>query len=639
MAHLGNQTLDAFKDPLDLRDFVYQGSLMELPRWIDHRSRVPLLLDQNMTGACTGFGLAATVNFLLHNQRGAEILTPEQAVSPAMLYEMAKRYDEWEGTRYQGSSIRGALKGWQKHGVCTQKLWPWRGTGVRGRLTQKRQQNALLRPLGNYFRVRHLQLPQMHSALAEVGILFASATVHSGWDQVDPQSGVIPMHDDTSGGHAFAIVGYNQIGFWIQNSWGTAWGRNGFAIITYDDWLRHAWDCWVVRLGVPIIPVTWDQAVVSGQVDPLPYPAVVNSQIQGHVINFGNDGKLSTSGCFQSEEKDVDEIFFQHFHQRSQLWKGTPRIMFFAHGGFNREQHAAARIAHDRPYTLANEIYPVHFMWETGLWDTISNLVADAFRNRRFAGNWKNIRDRFATLVDEAIELATRPLGRPLWSEMKENARLACQSGGAADFACGRLAQYCLQGNPCELHLVGHSAGCLLLGYLLSEIDAWGLRVKSLTLYAPACSNEFFRNRMLPWIGPHKCVQQLTIINLKDSFERADSVMGLYGKSMLYLVSHAFESRPRTQLLGIDAHLREDPVIRSFLGKPVASRGSTVTYHVGGTRLSGIQSDSKRHADFDNDPATLNSTWRIIRGGTALKKEIGGSHSVRSSRAATFSPP
>ena len=36
-----------------------------------------------------------------------------------MFYELAKLYDEWPGQDYEGSSCRGALKGWHKHGVCS----------------------------------------------------------------------------------------------------------------------------------------------------------------------------------------------------------------------------------------------------------------------------------------------------------------------------------------------------------------------------------------------------------------------------------------------------------------------------------------------------------------------------------------
>ena len=36
---------------------------------------------------------------------------------------MARRYDEWPGEDYTGSSARGAMKGWHKHGVCAEAEW------------------------------------------------------------------------------------------------------------------------------------------------------------------------------------------------------------------------------------------------------------------------------------------------------------------------------------------------------------------------------------------------------------------------------------------------------------------------------------------------------------------------------------
>ena len=68
----------------------------------------------------------------------------------------------------------------------------------------------------------------MHAAIAEVGILTASALVHEGWDDVG-DDGTIEPGGRVLGGHAFAIVAYDEHGFWIQNSWGADWGRSGFA--------------------------------------------------------------------------------------------------------------------------------------------------------------------------------------------------------------------------------------------------------------------------------------------------------------------------------------------------------------------------------------------------------------------------
>jgi hypothetical protein len=62
-----------------------------------------LILDQGDEGACSGFALAATCNYLLRTRK---VYRDKVSVSPYMLYETAKLYDEWRGEDYQGSSAR-----------------------------------------------------------------------------------------------------------------------------------------------------------------------------------------------------------------------------------------------------------------------------------------------------------------------------------------------------------------------------------------------------------------------------------------------------------------------------------------------------------------------------------------------------
>ena len=83
--------LDAMPDRVDIRDWFYQPTLASLPDQIVNIDAVPKILDQGSEGACTGFALAATINFELA-AKGVK-----RFVSPRMLYEMARKYDEWPG--------------------------------------------------------------------------------------------------------------------------------------------------------------------------------------------------------------------------------------------------------------------------------------------------------------------------------------------------------------------------------------------------------------------------------------------------------------------------------------------------------------------------------------------------------------
>lgn len=48
------------------------------------------------------------------------------------------------------------------------------------------------------------------------------------------------------GGHAISIVGYNEDGFIIRNSWGERWGlKNGYTLISYNDF-HYFFEIWTV---------------------------------------------------------------------------------------------------------------------------------------------------------------------------------------------------------------------------------------------------------------------------------------------------------------------------------------------------------------------------------------------------------
>ena len=119
---LNGRIMDVRRDSADFRDRIYNPLLEPLQQELLPDPGQILIRNQGMEGACTGFGLAAMINFL---NRGKCI---DKTVSERMVYEMAKRHDRWPGEEYEGSSARGAMKGWHKNGVCPAAVWPYKST-------------------------------------------------------------------------------------------------------------------------------------------------------------------------------------------------------------------------------------------------------------------------------------------------------------------------------------------------------------------------------------------------------------------------------------------------------------------------------------------------------------------------------
>lgn len=628
------RVLNVRRDTLDFRDRMFEPTLVEVPTHLSLKAyrdlRIPVL-DQGEEGACTGFGLATVANYLLTRRK----VVPDPApVSPRMLYEMARRYDEWPGEDYGGSSARGAMKGWHKHGVCGEAEWKYDLEPKKSAagLTEARTTDALRRPLGAYLRVNHRDLVAMHSALAEVGILYATAAVHEGWADVQPD-GTIPWPGQLQGAHAFAIVAYDAEGFWIQNSWGPGWGKDGFARISYDDWLANATDVWVARLGAPVTLRRSESAATAHAPTAGRSSAYAYADLRPHIVSLGNDGMLRASGDYGTSADEVREIFEEDMPRAMRDWP-VKRVMLYAHGGLVDERSAIQRLADYRSTMLAAQVYPISFVWHSDYWSTISNILEDAMRRRRPEGVLSGAKDFLLDRLDDTLELLARQLtGKASWDEMKENALGAGSPKGGARLALGHLAALHKR-TPLQVHLVGHSAGSIFLaplvrlltapagkiasGYLAGE-SGYGLGVDTCTLWAPAATMELFRQAYLPAVRDGS-IGRFALFALSDKAEQDDNVARVYNKSLLYLVSRAFEAQAfgtGTPLLGMERWLAAEESLRELF----TGGGADLVFSPNDVPTGAINAArSTEHGAFDDDEATVRATLaRILAASPAGK--------------------
>lgn len=493
-------------------------------------------------------------------------------MSPWKIYSIAWRYDEFPGTYIDtGSSLRGAMKGWYKPGVCRADLWDG------------------------------IDMPP-------------AAKKAKGWWAI-PQSKATA--DD--GGHAFVIVGYTRQGFIIHNSWGASWGSQGRALLRYEDWSDHAMDCWGAQLGVATeqhraIAAATSLRVEQGKVRLAGDVVLRDREISPFIINLENNGRLSASGRFRTQPGDVAALFDTHLASARKHWglkAGEPvDIALYAHGGLTGEDDAAATAAQWIPALYDAKIFPIFLMWETDLLSTLKNRLEDLITGlpRPTAG----LGDQLKRFWNQRVErLLARP-GTMIWGEMKQNAEAisaASDSGGQLLYHAAQRSPTFSQ-SPVRLHLIGHSAGSIVHSHIVHRLCALGWDFETLNLMAPAVTVELFEKTVLSRLqqksskGRHGGqVRQLNQWHLTDALEQTDPTCKpilYYTRSLLYLVSESFEGGKRTPLLGMQKHWN-------------TSVGAMKLPNVRAWSAPGAQSASATHGGFDEDGVTRGKVIQGIR--------------------------
>jgi hypothetical protein len=608
---------NAVPDKLDLRDRPYMPPVAVIPgQTLAAPMDIPVL-DQGDTDACTGFALASV---LYHLQRAAKRTREESRVSPFMLYSMARRYDEFPGNPDvdTGSSARGAMKGWFKFGACKRGLWPDLEMPKPVRHVEDDWwQDAVRRPLGAYYRVDPRSITDMHVALSEVGILYATAACHGGWDK---GLGVrakglwrIPPEASTpaDGAHAFAIVGYDRDGFIIQNSWGTSWGTGGRAVLRYEDWNDNAMDCWVAQLGVVTdlhvqIAKTAGVRVEAGKVHIAGDPTLQAREINPYVIDMENDGRLSNTGDFRTHDSDIDLLVNQQLDEARAdfgLAKGAPiDIAIYAHGGLTSEKGAAATVAKWMPALYEAKVFPIFLMWETDLMSTLEDRLENKLHGEpRMAGG---ALDTVKKWWNERLERLLAHPGTMIWGEMKQNAQAiseAHDSGGIKLYEAAMRSPHFADLSKVRLHLIGHSAGSIVHSHVVEQLCKRGWTFESVNFMAPAVTVKLFGDCIAPALASGQ-VKRLNQFHLTDDVERKDPtckpILG-YSRSLLYLVSNSFEGGVETEILGMEKYFDRD--VKNLR-------------NVRAWAAPGVQSKSTTHGGFDDDTTTMNSVIALIRG-------------------------
>ena len=347
-----------------------------------------------------------------------------------------------------------------------------------------------------------------------------------------------------------------------------------------------------------------------------------------HTLVFGNDGRvLKRVAAHRDATDSVQQLACNAPLQFFRAQPPVPRLAIYVHGGLNTEADSLLRVRIMAPYFRANGIYPLFITWKTGVLESVRDIIIDHLERLPPAARplWDRLRELAAEAMDRSIEVLAGPIAKPLWSEMKQNALAALAPGRGLDLLTLALRQLSVQLPGLQLHLVAHSAGSIVLGQLLTLFSAQGLQARSCHLYAPACPLRIALETYLPAFERGTLAAANTHLHLlSDMRERADSV-GLYRKSLLYLVSRALEEHHKTPLLGMEIthslapagiwHPAEVDGVRQWQALPPAC--SPNIHIIDSEKIStGRYGRPMRaaHGNFDNDAELLTTTLQDVRG-------------------------
>ncbi|WP_374447564.1 C1 family peptidase [Stella sp.] len=567
------------RDPTDLRDKYYDPPLRRLPAGLaptrlgegPGRLVVPVR-DQGQEGSCVAQALAALVDVLRLD--GADATARPAPVSARMLFELAKEQQRAATGSTRFYSLRPAVKAFYHNGVCSQQAWPQEDD--RGMLDEPRAKDARSTSLGAYYRLRPV-LNDYHAALNETGGILVGARIHTGWtaEAVARRRGRIEAAGTADiGGHAFVVVGYDDTGFFVLNSWGPKWGGHGdlpgIAHWGYQDWAESILDAWVLRLGVPT-PEAFHLTI--GEQGMLPTAAALRAastrraDIVGHYAHL-DDGHHVTIGSYPSSRRCVEETvaYLERRLRPDEARGGSARrrepyrhVLLRIAGGTEDTPAAAAYAAATKRFWKERGIYPYSIIWCSDFVAQTTAVLMDIFE--RTALRVGGAGEAF----DRAAESDVRGIGRAFWRDVGRAARVAGGSEAApvgaerGDLRHLVAAFAALCRPPCHyrLHLLVEGAGAVLFLRLLegmapAERDRLAEAVATLSLVAPACRIDDYRTHGAPFAARLKAQPRLYLP--APPLERAMRT-GRYGKSVLHLVANAFEERggddPPPRLLGI----------------------------------------------------------------------------------------
>ena len=204
-----------------------------LPASVDLRAPWWDIGDQGPTGSCVGWGSTDSVARYHFVQAGKLAKTDHLSIRLSWMGSKELDTDPNPNSFIEsaGTSLKGAVDILKKYGAVPDALLPFH---IANYLYLGEENTfyatAATRRIAAYYNLGK-NLASWRTWLATHGPILAGLSVDATWDNAKATHGKLDTFQPNTvrGGHAVAIVGYTaDKRFIVRNSWGTAWGDNGF---------------------------------------------------------------------------------------------------------------------------------------------------------------------------------------------------------------------------------------------------------------------------------------------------------------------------------------------------------------------------------------------------------------------------
>ncbi|MBE6210394.1 MAG: hypothetical protein E7130_02010 [Rikenellaceae bacterium] len=206
---------------------------------LDLRANFGPIKNQGPQGSCLSFALTSIFEYAMRSVNHRE----EYDLSERFLYYNARRIDPTvtDLTQDTGLTFRNAIDALAKYGITTEALCKYNPEIYDEAPSDAAYEDAKKRLLRKALGVP-LAVDAIKSALEDGYPVAASFTICQSFANINhgfipmPEESEIGTDQDNDSHHAMVIVGFEDKlqCFLVRNSWGTAWGEQGYCYIPYS---------------------------------------------------------------------------------------------------------------------------------------------------------------------------------------------------------------------------------------------------------------------------------------------------------------------------------------------------------------------------------------------------------------------